>query len=290
MAERATTKHDIQRDEVNKTRPNYAAVNRIQVSGSISMTQDGVDTGTGQVLLYVPKDGWVNDIGNWTFVSADSPSFKVTVDQNVTGTIGVGMKIQLSHLSSTKNFFVTQQSGVTGSTTWLTLYGGTDYTLTTGSITNPRYSVDKAPYGFPLDPTKWTVIATDSADRTQASPVAGTWYNLGAFSMNIPIGTWRVSYIAVSYATRAASGILNLFTTLSTANNSESTNAHTRNFYTASVTDVTQPMHVDNIVLSLAAKTQYFLNLKTTAATVASINTLGASSGLTTIKAECAFL
>lgn len=54
MAERASTKHDIQRDELNTTRPNYSDVTNILVSGTLSMWSSGVDPGTGQVIIYNP--------------------------------------------------------------------------------------------------------------------------------------------------------------------------------------------------------------------------------------------
>lgn len=53
MAERATTKHDIQKDEMNTTRPNYAVVTQINVTGTASMASTGIDPGTGQVLLNI---------------------------------------------------------------------------------------------------------------------------------------------------------------------------------------------------------------------------------------------
>lgn len=52
MSERPTTKHDIQRDELNTTRLNFAEVTRVFVSGSLSMSYSGVDLGTGDVSLY----------------------------------------------------------------------------------------------------------------------------------------------------------------------------------------------------------------------------------------------
>ena len=63
MAERTTTKHDIQRDEVNVSRPNYSVVNRISVTGNIAMTYDGVDPGTGHVTLMVTGTGGSFDLG-----------------------------------------------------------------------------------------------------------------------------------------------------------------------------------------------------------------------------------
>lgn len=53
MSERPTTKHDIQRDELNITRPNFSEVTQIDVTGSASMVWTGRDRGTGLVLISV---------------------------------------------------------------------------------------------------------------------------------------------------------------------------------------------------------------------------------------------
>lgn len=149
------------------------------------------------------SDGWNASPNTWSFLAADAPSYVVSVDANVTGTLGVGMKVQLTHLSSTKNFFITALSGVTGSTTYLNLYGGTDYTLNvTGAITNPKYSYVQNPYGFPQDTDKWTVAFTDTSNRSQSTPTPDTVYNPGSLSFSAPIGLWRV-YSHISNEVRA---------------------------------------------------------------------------------------
>lgn len=65
MAERTTTKHDIQRDELNLNRSNYSAINQVLVTGSIGMQFSGIDPGTGQVLLSVTGT-YAIAAGTWT--------------------------------------------------------------------------------------------------------------------------------------------------------------------------------------------------------------------------------
>ena len=55
-----------------------------------------------------------------------------------------------------------------------------------GSI-EPYFSMAKAPFGFPLDEAKWRVERLVTANSSQASPVAGTWYNKGG-SLAVPAG------------------------------------------------------------------------------------------------------
>lgn len=235
--------------------------------------------------------GWQALPASLTFVSSDSPSYVVTANANVTGTVGLGTKFRLSHLSSTKHFIATAYLGVTGSTTWINLYGGTDYTLTTGSITSPQYSLIKAPYGFPISPAKWTVRVTDTADRTQNSPVAGTWYNTTG-SIAIPIGVWNVSYqAAIAGVSTAAQTAVNVFCTLSTASNSESDKDFTgaANNGGASATLVCIGMVTRTKLLTLASKTTYYFNIKTTSSN-ASIISYGSSVGTFLIDAVCGYL
>ncbi len=80
-----------------------------------------------------------------------------------------------------------------------------DYYLARSRIID--FSKAKAPYGFPLDEAKWRVESLVTADSSQASPVAGTWYNKGG-SLAVPIGRWRVEYAAELEVTRAAAGAL----------------------------------------------------------------------------------
>lgn len=89
--------------------------------------------------------GWIAADGTWTYASADSPTFTLTVDDNVTSIIGVGSKVRLTQ-TSVKYFIVTAISYSSPSTT-ITLYGGTDYTLANATITSPYYSYLKSPVG-----------------------------------------------------------------------------------------------------------------------------------------------
>lgn len=127
----------------------------------------------------------------------------------------------------TKYFMVSKAPSYSAPNSTITLYGGTDNVLANATISSPYYSSVKAPFGFPLNPTKWTVEVTDNTDRSQASPVSGTWYNLGTTNsqITIPIGSWNVCYEVVSGVgyTPGGAGAFGVImeVTLSTTNNSE---------------------------------------------------------------------
>lgn len=243
--------------------------------------------------------GWVPTSVPVTFVSSDSPSYLVSVNYNVTGTFGVGMKMQLTHLSSTKNFIVTQVT-FTGTNTYLNLYGGTDFTLNvTGAITNPYYSWEKSPFGFNTNPDKWTVSTITTDSPAKSSPSSATWYGGSGLtptgpSINVPIGAWRVFYkVVVDLSiTLAAVAAVGSRVTLSTANNSESdvemTTAVSVSMPIAA--DTQRATYIAEKIINVASKTQYFLNMFTgnSGATSLTMNTAGVFQNV--IKAVCAYL
>lgn len=235
--------------------------------------------------------GWKRATGTYTFLRSDAPSYEIYTTNNITGSINVGMKFQVTHLGQQKNFFITAM-GVTGSNTYLNLYGGTDYTLNvTGSMSQPLYSTDKSPYGFPITPAKWTVTTTDTVNRLQTNPVAGTWYNLGSVSITAPIGVWKVEISAFIGSDDATATDTNAYVTLSTANNSESNPDHTSSIAIggASGTIEAYTVKYKEFLLTIITKTPYFLNEKVNVLTVDNLQLLSALS-TTAIRLVCMYL
>lgn len=220
--------------------------------------------------------GWIPATGTWTYSSADAPTYVISVDNDQTALINVGSRIKLTHSSAVKYFLVTAVGSYAGGVTLITVYGGTDYTLSASAISSVYYSREKAPFGFPLNPAKWMVSVTDATGITQSSPVQNTWYN--ANSITIPIGAWRVKYICKLAMTKTAATWNDPKVTLSTANNSESNVDNTNNPHVG-----TQQYHGSAIFheidpLDLAAKTVYYLNI------------LSPQTQVTTTSIACTFI
>lgn len=229
--------------------------------------------------------GWILDSNTWTYASADSPTFTLTVNADLTGVIGKGDKIQLTQ-TTVKYFIVTAISYGAPNTT-ITLYGGTDYTLANAAISATYYSHDRSPFGFPTLKTKWTGSTTDAVSRTQSSPTSGTWYNLNSTSCTIPVGMWRVYYEVLLYGSRT-SGSCSAFVTLSTSNNGETDTGFTSRNYANAVSGLMTAVHREK-TLDLASKTVYYLNAKTDVSGMTDINFQNADSALV-IAYECAYL
>jgi hypothetical protein len=231
------------------------------------------------------SDGWVS-ADTMTYASADDPTYTMTCSGDKTSTYCIKQRIKLTQSTGgTKYFIITgvSYSSGTGLTT-ITIYGGTDYDLNNESITSPYYSGYSVPTGFPSDPAKWTVIVSENSDHTQNTPTATTWYN--ATNITLPIGSWYVGYGCQAYCNKSGSAA-DIWVTLSTANNSESSNYWTRRQYNAAGGALGSLEK--NGKITVTSKTVYYLNMKTNLDSMTSIAIVGSTLG-TILEAVCAYL
>lgn len=235
--------------------------------------------------------GWLNANETWTYASADDPTFTFTITGDKTSKYSAGMKIKLTQ--TTAKYFIITKVVYTSNTT-ITVYGGTDYNLVSAAITSPYYSTQKAPHGFPLNPEKWTVEASLTSDATQLEPTYATWYNLGAFSLSVPIGAWRIDYQVTTRIEKANSTSLFMKVSLSKENDTYDDAELTSMGYTSVITycTVLYSFLTRSKYITTTAKTPYYLMaLSGTTATVVSIMFRGGSTyGDATIRATCAYL
>jgi hypothetical protein len=228
--------------------------------------------------------GWIS-LGACTYEGADDPTFTFSLASDVTGVLSVGMRIKLTQTTA-KYFIITAVGAYTGGKTIITVYGGTDYDLANAAITVPYYSIQKAPFGFPLDPRKWQVVFQDTTIRQQEPPTSTTWYNLGSAAITIPIGMWAVSYNVSVGIVDSTSDELEVTTTLSTANNSESDEA-----WSCYLKSISTKLTVEAYKFGykeLAAKAVYYLNTMANG-TFTGIYNRNDEATLT-IRALCAYL
>lgn len=242
----------------------------------------------GNQSLTQIASGWIPIEATFTYSSADAPTFVATTSIDLTTQISVGMKIKLNQTTD-KFFFVTAISSTT-----ITLYGGTDYTLANATITLPYFSVQKAPLNFPLSPAKWTVEVSDNVSR-YVTPTLNVWYKPtgSLLGIVIPIGSWNVEYAIIHRAAATATQYIQSWVTLSTTTNSETNIEFTSKSaidQTTSGLTVVDSTSFQKAPLIVAAKTTYYALHKIVAA--ASPN---ASNGFSTgarnvIRAVCAYL
>lgn len=261
----------------------------VNLSSAQTLTNKIIDGHANTITnVGVPESGWQPAGETWVYASADDPTYTFVIeDTDLTGKYSPGMKIRLDQ-TTTKYFIITKVDYATDTT--ITVFGGSDYDLANAAITNPYYSTQRAPFGFPTNPEKWTVSTSSSTTVSQNTPSAGTWYNLGSISLDIPIGCWYVDYHALVDSNKSAT-ILDIQATLSTTDNTNSdTDFHTYmqiGGANGSQTPTFSAMRGKHLTLS--SKTTYYLNACTSVSSAQTLRFVGAIIP-TTIRAVCAYL
>lgn len=241
-------------------------------------------------LANILGDGWMSTNESWVYAGADGPTFTVTVAGiDLTTKYYPGMRVRLSQTSGgTKYFIITRV--VFSTNTTITLFGGTDYTLVNQTITDPSYSREYAPAGFPTSSAVWRVLVTNNGNHVQASPVQNTWYNLGGTNIVVPIGVWRISYNAPGGVDQAGTGNKNIRATLSTGTSSETDAQLTAINQVNGALSYMELFFSRNKLLTLSSKTTYYLNFATGQAGQNSLYSSRANFGHSVLEAVSAYI
>lgn len=233
--------------------------------------------------------GWIPANEAWVYSSTDGHTFVFTAPGDLTSKYSLGMRVTGINNSIQFYGFITKLSHSSGTTT-ITCYGGTDYTLANSTITLPYYSSAKAPQSFPLDPAKWSEELIDTSQHIQSSPADNTWYNINSNSLDIPIGVWITSYRASIRGVRTSAGPIQIFSTLSTANNSSTNPAFDCYTISATLSENTMSVYTQN-PLALTSKTTYYLNeMIDTSNSGGQSLVLCSDFNRTIVRAVCAYL
>lgn len=138
---------------------------------NVSIYQSNIN---GATTSAIAKDsGWIPVLDTLTYASATT--FTIPGDQ--TSVFQKGTRIKLTN-SGTKYFVVTGSSY--SSSTTVTITGGSDYSLANAAITNPYYSYQVSPQGYPT----WfdyvpTYGATGSMTYTSVSTIHAKFHVYG---------------------------------------------------------------------------------------------------------------
>lgn len=234
--------------------------------------------------------GWIPANEEWTYDSVDGPTFVFTVPGDVTGKYSLGMKVKGTNNSTQFMGFITKLAYSTGTTT-VTCYGGTDFTIEDSAITLPFYSTAKAPFGFPIDPAKWTEITTYGTNALQFNPTTDVWYNPGSTNsqLSVPIGSWYLSFQTPFYCNIWSGPSVSADIAFSTSTSS------------ATDTDMNAKMTTDGAtrllvftcrekILTVTSKTLYYLICKTLKDDTQNIGYINEDFGYTSLRAVCAYL
>ena len=226
-----------------------------------------------------------NCIGAWSL--DNTANDQSSAGNNLTATGGVGFTAQSPHGQLGSGVDTTKSVGlvmsVSGSTAVVQVPEGCTIP-TSGGITSVAYSTQANPYGWVSDKGRWTVELHHKTSNLQSSPVGGTWYNVASLVLSVPQGNWgELGYKAQMYLNRA-SGDGQVGITLSTANNTDSSNGLFRQLSgTNPTTDFNTSLAFSHPVKTTAV-TPYYLNIYTPGAGHNSIYLVGQTS-TTVIKA-----
>lgn len=164
-------------------------------------------------------------------ITLNQVEFVINIDADVTALLEFNDKIGFIQDATQRYGIIAKVAAYSAGITAITVYTGTDYTVTTSPISSPKYSKFKQPLGFPMSPDKWTMKFTSTVQGQQTTPTAGVWYNLGKPCIQARIGTWDVEYAAHAILSAGSGSTFNnVMMTLSTANNSESDTEMTARF------------------------------------------------------------
>ena len=243
----------------------------------------------------IQDDGWKPASETWTYSSVDDPTGVITVPSDATTKYSVGMRISFVNGGNTIYGIITAVTSTT--ITFLHEIDPTDsqalYLMANSAITVPRYSSQKIPFGFDTNPSKWTIESTDTTLRSQVNPTVNTWYNLGSFKLDVPIGSFNLVYYSdIQWNGSVNNTFQDSNVTLSTSNSSESDADFSGHITTMQLSDLTTSsscMITKHKVVNNSSKTSYYLNSRITNNVNGTLyNRNDLSKGI--IRAICAYL
>ena len=174
--------------------------------------------------------GWVDANESWSYSSWDDTNgvstAVITVPSDATTKYQAGMRVKFTQSTDGVKYGIITKVAETA----LTVFMNTDYDFDNEDITNPFYSPMKVPFGFDLDPDKYAVEYTSTADIDLTVNSSSAWEEFDtAVTIDIPIGRWYVSYQLATYDICDVN--FSPRRTLSTTTNSETDSRFTKTVY-----------------------------------------------------------
>lgn len=231
--------------------------------------------------------GWYN-IGvtatlNLTYVSFNSTTKIGVIASNLdlTPYLSVGMKFKFTQNSAVKYGIITAISS-----TQITLFMGNNFTLNNSGISNPFYSMLKAPYDFPINPDVWTL--TTLLTQQEFSSNLADWTSLTQ-TITVPTGCWDVYLQGEFVASGTPPKSYNIQVALSTVPNS-TPNTQYNLRYVLSAASTYVGIGVEAVLKSYLSTTQttMYISLKTT--NVANLNAFQSNQSTNFVKLVCAYI
>jgi hypothetical protein len=162
-------------------------------------------------------------------------------------------------ISSTLDYGIVQSAAFSTNTTVVVQVPEGCTIPTSGGVTSVVYSSNKVPYLFPGQRGKWNIDCINKTSNSTAA-VLGTWYNLGSAQLNVPLGEWNIAY-STDAILNAASGGIEIQTTLATSSSTETETLLSANLHTTTATEISGLL-ARNTDVSTSTATLYYLLTK----------------------------
>jgi hypothetical protein len=241
------------------------------VIGVLAMTTLGQArvSGDADLAIQYTSTGWVEDAESrtWSYSSADAPTYVFSVNDDMTTILSAGMRVRFKQSAGTYKYaIITAVGSYSGGATLITAYFGTDYDLDNEEVTNMAYSAGKSPFGFPMNPDKWTVETSDFSNNDLSSFNTNEYVNLGSKSITVPVGIWNMYAMARIHLsmTTSPSSTINfvwLLATDSTTTGSTPTGAVSAS--KAGFQNIVVAAPSSQLAITGSASTQFVLDLST---------------------------
>lgn len=178
----------------------------------------------------------------------------------------------------------------TSGNTTISVFTGKNNTAPAENLTNVAYSYSRTPPGFNAAEGNWDIDVIIRSTQSISGPTAGTWYNVIG-QVSVPVGDWELDYQASLGAYKLSSTAINVKTTLSTANNSESEPLLTATVSNEGPTGTisTYPHISRHRLISQVAQATWYLNMSTTTSGASALQVNGADAP-SILTAHCPYV
>lgn len=222
----------------------------------------------------------------FTYSSWDSTTKTGVVNSNLdlTPYLSVGMKIKFTQNSAIKYAFITAITS-----TQLTLFLGTDYSLNNSGISDAYYSMLKAPYGFPMNPEKWELSFVRSSNDLYSTTTTTNYYGGANNKLTVPVGVWEIEY---NYTIQFTSASTSCYSRLTLSQSlSEITAGSLTSTFVMPLTSGTSASQrfVNSKIYNLTEEKTFYLLFKNDMA-YNNLYFVGSSAQPSWIKAKCSYL
>lgn len=260
--------------EISDVRVWSAARTATQIRDNMNQQLVGNET---NLVAYFKLNGDGNDsTSNANNLTAQNSATATTVD---------------NPMKSTEYAIVTKVAYSAPNTT-VTVFTGTDHNIPNMTLSNPFYSTQKIPYGFPVQTNKWTLSANSPNDRTAS--LANTNWNSLTDTISVPVGAWKLCFNGHIQVNGSSTTARVLFVTLSSdatnETNPDLTVSVTNDRETATVASSHCTSYSEDFINLSAQITFTMMGRVSNNTSINDAQVQGAAAQPTVIKAVCAYL